>query len=41
MRKHLCESGVPKALYSAVLSDNLSDLRDQVGRLASMMDPAG
>uniref|UniRef100_A0A0A9YZP0 Rap1 GTPase-GDP dissociation stimulator 1-B n=2 Tax=Lygus hesperus TaxID=30085 RepID=A0A0A9YZP0_LYGHE len=41
MRKHLCEAGVPKALYCAILADSLSDLRDQVSRLASMMDPAG
>lgn len=38
MRKHLCEAGVPKALYSSILCDALSDLKDQVSRLATMLD---
>ncbi|KAK9503308.1 hypothetical protein O3M35_011908 [Rhynocoris fuscipes] len=38
MRKHLCDAGVPKALYSSILSDALSDLKDQVSRLATMLD---
>ncbi|KAL1139046.1 hypothetical protein AAG570_009107 [Ranatra chinensis] len=38
MRTHLRETGVPKALYSAILSDSLADLRDQVIRLTTMLD---
>ncbi|XP_014251197.1 rap1 GTPase-GDP dissociation stimulator 1-B [Cimex lectularius] len=38
LRKHLCEAGVPKALYSTILGDSLADLRDQVTRLATMLD---
>lgn len=41
MRKHLREAGVPKALYSATLAESLADLREQVSRLTTMMDPAG
>jgi hypothetical protein len=38
IRTHLQEVGVPKALYSAVLSDSLSDLREQVIRLTTLLD---
>ncbi|XP_014276992.1 GTPase-GDP dissociation stimulator vimar [Halyomorpha halys] len=38
MRRHLRDTGVPKALYSCVLGDTLSDLRDQVSRLTTLID---
>lgn len=38
MRTHLLESGVPKALSLVSIRENLADVRDQVMRLASMID---